>query len=1064
MRPPSSHARAVTLFAFALAFATCVDAHAATRASAPFVDPSRYDGMRWRLVGPFRGGRVGAVTGVRGNPRLFYMGATGGGVWRSTDAGQSWTCISDSTFGTGSVGAIAVAPSDPNVIVVGMGEETVRGNVSHGDGVYRSDDAGRSWRRIGLEDTRQISRVRIDPRDPDVIYVAALGNLFGAGPARGVFRTRDGGRTWARVLSAGDDAGASDLVMDPSNPRILYAGTWRVRRQPWAFESGGAGSGLWKSTNGGDSWTRLTDTTKTESGLPKGTLGKVTVAVSPVRPDRVWAMIEAEEGGLFRSDDAGKTWQRVNEERKIRQRAWYFSRVYADTRDADKVYVLNVGLHVSQDGGRTFRPVRGSHGDHHDLWIDPDDAQRLINGNDGGATVSVDGGESWSTQDNQPTAQFYHVAADDQFPYRLYGSQQDNSTVSIPSRTTGYGIEREDWWEVGGGESGWIAPDPLNPDVVYAGSYDGYLTRFDRRTQQVRSVDVYPDNPMGSGAEGARYRFQWTYPILISRQDPHVLYTAANVLFRSRDEGQTWQAISPDLTRNDPTKLKSSGGPITKDNTSVEYYCTIFALAESPIAGGPLWAGSDDGLIHVTRDQGKSWQNVTPRDLPAWSQVNSLEASPHDAGTAYAAVTRYKLDDMRPYIWVTHDFGRSWKRLDSGLPAGSFVRVVREDPVQKNLLFAGTETGTWVSFDAGAHWQALRLGLPTVPVTDLLVKGDGVAIATQGRAFWMLDDITPLREIAVRPAAPQDNASLIVPSTVVRMSGASVTRRDAGSNPPTGAVVRWWLRVAPPDSVPVTLEFLGPDGVVLRKFDRKGEVALDTSRVSEKREGAKVPAKAGFNSFVWDLREPDASRFDGLILWGGGLEGPLAVPGRYQARLKVGGREQVRAFDIVKDPRLATTQADFASQYALLAKVRDKLTETHDATITIRDVRAQLDDVVARAKRSGKLGALEDSAKALKKRMAMVEETLYQTKSKSEQDPLNYPIRLNNKLALLGGTVSSADTRPTESSLAVYDDLSKKIDAQLRTLRQLLGPGLDAFNRLVEQQNVPAVVPKKSGR
>ena len=1024
----------------------------------PTVDPSLLGGLEWRLIGPFRGGRSGAVTGVPGQPRLFYMGATGGGVWRTTDAGGSWESISDSTFGTGSVGAIGVAASDPNVIYVGMGEETVRGNVSHGDGLYRSLDAGHSWARMGLEATRQISRVRVHPTNPDLVYVAALGNLFMPTAERGVYRSKDGGRNWQRVLFVNDHTGASDLAMDPNNPRILYAGTWRVQRRPWALESGGTGSGLWKSTDAGDTWKCLTDTTNVESGLPKGTLGKVCISVSAANSDRVYAMIEAEEGGLFRSDDAGRTWTRVSSDRNLRQRAWYYTRIAADPKDPDKVWVLNVRLSVSKDGGRTFRGVGGMHGDHHDLWIDPDDSQRMINGNDGGACVSVDGGASWSSQDNQPTAQFYHVVADNSFPYRVLGSQQDNSSVSIPSRTTGYGIEREDWFDVGGGESGYIAPDPTNPEIVYAGSYDGFLTRFDRRTMQQRDINAYPDNPMGSGAEGAKERFQWTFPIVFSPHAPSTMYAASQHLFRTRDEGQTWQSISPDLTRNDASKLGPSGGPITKDNTSVEYYCTIFTVAESPKTKGVIWAGTDDGRIQLTRDDGTSWTDVTPRDLPQWSQINLIEASPHDAATAYAAIVRYKLGDLAPYAYVTHDYGRTWKRIVAGLPTNSFVRAVREDPVRKGLLYAGTETGVWVSFDDGSAWQKLQRNLPVVPVTDIAVKGDDLILATQGRAFWIMDDVTPLR--ALVSGAKPEMPHMFAPRATVRMAGAGVPRADAGRNPANGAMIRYQLAKALPDSIPLSLEFLDASGTVLRRFDRKGEAALDTTRKDEPQTGPKLSAKEGANTFVWDLRLAGASRFEGLINWGGGLDGPLVVPGKYSVRLKVADRVRTESFEIVKDPRLTTTVADFTEQYSLLLRIRDKLTETHDATLNIREIRDQLDGVVARAKRAGKLGAIEDSSKALKKRLVAIEETVYQTKSKSGQDPLNFPIRLNNKLALLGETVASADAKPTTVSYTVYNDLAGRIDMQLAKLKTELSEGLERFNRLVADQQVPAIVPK----
>ena len=1058
-----SFRRFLALALMLLAMAPLAVAGATKPAAAPAIDTSLYANLRWRNVGPFRGGRVVAVTGVPGEPRRFYMGATGGGVWRTDDAGNSWRSISDSTFRTGSVGAIAVAPSDHNVVWVGMGETPVRGNVSHGDGVYRSTDGGRTWAHAGLEATSQIARIRVSPKDPDVAYVAALGHVFGPNPERGIYRTRDGGRSWQRILAVNDSTGASDLAMDPTNPRVLYAGFWQVYRRPWTLESGGRGSSLWKSTDGGDTWKKLSGEGHDDSGLPKGILGKICVTVSPVRPERVWAMVEAAEGGLFRSDDAGKTWTKVNSDNEIRQRAWYFSNVTADTKDADKVYAQNVQFFVSKDAGHSFKPVRTPHGDNHDLWIDPDDSQRMIESNDGGATITEDGGQTWSSVQNQPTAQFYHVAVDDGFPYRLYGSQQDNSSVCIPSRTTGFGIERTDWYPVGGGESGYIQTKPGEPNIVYAGSYDGLLTRFDKRTQQERDITAYPDNPMGSGAEGMKYRFQWTFPIVTSPQDKNLLYAAANVLFRTRDEGQSWEIISPDLTRNDPAKLLPSGGPLTKDNTSVEYYCTIFTVAESPKQKGVIWAGSDDGLIHVTRDDGKSWSDVTPKGVPEWGQVNLIEASPHDAATAYAAIVRYKMDDFAPYVFVTHDFGRSWKKITTGLPANSFVRAVREDPARPGLLYAGTETGVWVSFDAGEHWQSLQCGLPVVPVTDLMVKDGDLCISTQGRAFWILDDLSVLRQLAAGPA--HEDVTLFTPATAVRFAGrGGLARGDAGANPPAGAVIRYRFAKALPDSVPVRIGFYDGNGVLLRMFDRKGEVLADTTAVEH--EGAKVEAKAGLNEFVWDLRVRGAVRFPGLVLWGdGSLPGPRVTPGAYEVRMMVGkeavARSQSAHFRIAADPRLATTAEDFGAQYEMLIALREKISRAHEAVRDIREMREQIDAVVARAKRAGVATAVADSAKALKTALASVEEALYQTKSKAEEDPLNFPIRLDNKLALLFDTVESADARPTDASRVVYDDLAKRTDTQLARFDEIVRTRLAAFNALVVEKQVPAVAAKK---
>jgi photosystem II stability/assembly factor-like uncharacterized protein len=1068
------------------ALATRGAAEAATTVAGPDpFDQSQLVGLEWRNIGPYRGGRVTAVTGVVGQRNVYYFGGTGGGIWKSVDSGVSWTNVSDGQLATGSVGAIAVSESDPNVVYAGMGEACIRGNVSHGDGVYKSVDGGRTWKNVGLRDTRQIGRVRIHPRDPDLVYVAALGHTFGTNHERGVFRSRDGGQSWRCVLFVNDSTGAVDLCLDPRNPRVLYATTWQVHRTPWSLESGGAGSGLWKSTDGGDTWKRLTG-----EGLPKGLWGRVGVTVSPANTDRVWAMIEADDGGVYRSDDGGRTWRRVNQGRSLRQRAWYYTHIYADPQNADVVYVLNVGFHRSKDGGATYAPtgIATPHGDNHDLWIDPLDSQRMIESNDGGVNVSFDGGLSWTRQDNQPTAQFYHVVTDDAFPYKVYGAQQDNSTVCIASRTDGGGIDRTDWYPVGGGESGFVAPKPGDPEVVYAGSYDGLITRLDHRTGQARNVNPYPDNPMGWGAEGAKYRFQWTFPIVISPYDPNTIYAGSNVLHRSTDEGQSWQVISPDLTRNDPTKLGPSGGPITKDNTSVEYYCTVFAMAESKLAKGVLWVGSDDGLVHVSRDAGKSWQNVTPPALPPWSMISQVDPGPHDAGTAYVAANRYKLDDHKPYAFVTHDYGKTWQSIAGGLPLdGGFVRVVREDPVRKGLLFCGTETGLYYSIDAGGRWRPLRLNrpgliadlaspdgeahgaLPVVPITDLVIKDNDLVAATQGRAFWILDDLSPLRQMTAEAGAA--DAFLFTPSPAYLFGGGG-GGRGTGVNPPVGAVLYYRLKNEPKEKDEVTLEFLDQQGKLIRKLSNKGDDAEPATPAGGDEEGGfggfrggaarKIPAKAGLNRFAWDLRYPEASRFPGLILWGGGLQGPTVVPGTYQVRLTAGGKSQTQSFEVRKDPRLATTQADYQKRFDLHLKIRDKLTETHEAIIRIRDVRDQVKAVAERAKQAAaKDTSIAAAAKALTAKLTAIEEALYQTKNKSNQDPLNYPIRLNNKLSNLTGVVASADAAPTDQAYQVYADIAGKIDAELAKLKDVLATDLASFNQLVREKDVPAVVVKE---
>jgi photosystem II stability/assembly factor-like uncharacterized protein len=1021
----------------------------------PPLEARLVEGLSWREIGPFRGGRVTAVAGVPGQPLVFYMGATGGGVFKTTNGGTSWAPITDGQLKTGSVGALAIAASDPNVIYLGMGESCIRGNVSHGDGVYRSNDAGKTWVHLGLERTMQIGRIRVHPRNPDLVYVAALGHTWGPNPERGVFRSKDGGKSWEKVLFVDDKTGAVDLAMDPSNPQVLYAGTWQVQRTPWSLDSGGPGSALYKTTDGGDNWKKLDG-----KGLPKGPWGRVGVSVSPARPERLYAAIEAAEGGVFRSDDAGATWQRTNEERKLRQRAWYYTHVYADPVEPDTVYVLNVQFFRSKDAGKTFEPIRVPHGDNHDLWIAPEDPRRMVEGNDGGATVSFDGGESWSSLDNQPTAQFYHVIADDQFPYHLYGAQQDNSTVEIASRSDGRGIGVRDWRAVGGCESGFVAPKPGDPEVSYAGCYGGYIGRLDSRTGQERAIAVWPDNPMGWGAEGMKYRFQWTFPIAASRHDKDVLYTAGNRVFRTTDEGSSWQAISPDLTRDDKTKQGPSGGPITKDNTSIEYYDTIFALAESPKDKDLLWAGSDDGLVHVTRDGGKTWSNVTPKGLPEWSRISQIDPSPHDAGTAWLAVNRYQLDDYRPYAYVTTDYGASWRAIASGLPADSFVRVVREDPVRRGLLFAGTETGIHVSFDAGASWQPLQRNLPVVPVTDLIVKNDDLVVATQGRAFWSLDDISVLRQAA--PELASASVHLFAPSAAYRFGGPE-GRGAVGKNPPYGARIRYLLKQAPKEGEELKLEILDSKGALVRSFsskEKKPEANADEGD-DDARPGAAapppLPAKAGLNSVSWDLRYEGASKFKGLILWAGGTDGPRVAPGRYDVRLTVGGQTLSQPFEVRKDPRLAVSDADLVRQQKLLLEMRDELSAANDAISRLRGVRDQVKVAVERAKGGAAEKPVREAGDALDGKLTAVEEALYQTKNRASEDPLNFPIRLNNKLAALASGVASADAAPTEQDYAVYDELKTKIDAELSTLDRVLAEDVPAFNRLVREKEVPAV-------
>jgi photosystem II stability/assembly factor-like uncharacterized protein len=1018
-------------------------------------DPLRE--LRFRLVGPFRAGRVVTVAGVPSQPGVYYFGSVGGGVWKTSDSGASWANVSDGFFKTASVGALAVADSDPNVIYAGMGEACVRGNASNGDGVYKSVDGGKTWRNVGLQDSYHIGAVRVHPRNPDIVYVAALGHLWGPNEQRGIYRSTDGGATWKQVFTRGADAGAVDIAMDPGNPRVLYAGFWQVRRNPYHFDSGGPGSGLFKSTDGGDTWTDISPA----PGLPRGVLGRIGITVSPANPERVWAIVEAADGGVFRSDNAGRTWTRVNEQSILRQRAWYYSHIFADPRNADTLYALNVGIYRSIDGGRTWNPLNPPHGDNHALWIAPDNPLRMIEGNDGGATITNDGGHTWSTVMNQPTAQFYRVALDNDFPYNIYGAQQDNSTVRIASRTPGFGITEQNWYDVGGGESGWIAPDPRNSEIVYAGSYDGLITRQDHRTGQSRNINAWPDNTMGYGVEAMKYRFQWSYPIGFSPHDPKTLYIGAQALLKSTNEGQSWEPISGDLTRNDKSKMGTSGGPITQDNTSIEYYCTIFTFIESPSSKGLIWVGSDDGLVHVTRDGGKNWANVTPKDMPEWIQINSIDASPHDPATAYVAATMYKSDDFRPYLYKTSDYGKTWKKIVNGIPANAFTRVVREDPNRKGLLIAGTEFGLYISYDDGENWKPFQLNLPITPITDVAFhkREKDLVVATQGRSFYVLDDVPLLYQL--NGGAPTAETHLYQPKDVYRFGaggrgGGGGGRGGAavGENPAGGAVVYYTLSGRPQGDV--TLEFLDSAGKLVKKFssleERPAAPPAEPGEEFFAPPPARVPAQAGLNRFVWNLRYADATTFPGLIMWAGSVTGPRVAPGKYQVRLTVEGKSQTQPFEVMKDPRLTTTPDDYAKQVTLALQIRDKLSEANEGVVRIREARKQLEEFT---KRDDKRVA--DAAKSLIAKMTAVEEELYQTKNRASEDPLNYPIKLNNKLAHVLGVVSGSDDQPTQQSYMVYEDLATRANAQLKALSALLATDLAAFNRLIHDSNAPAV-------
>ncbi len=1085
----------------AAAFAQRAPARPATHdAPLGLLDSSRYAatayelrGLRWRLVGPFRGGRAVAVAGDPAARNVFYFGAVDGGVWKTTDGGISWKNVSDVVSPMASIGAIAVAPSDPNVVYAGGGEADLREDWTYGDGMYRSTDGGQTWTHLGLDDARQIARIVVDPRDPDRVFVAALGHASGKNATRGVYRSSDGGKTWQRVLFANDSTGAVEIDMDPSNPRILFAALWHMQRTPWGFTAGNGS--VWKTTDGGDTWRDIS----AAPGIPKNPLGRIGISVSRANPNRVYATIESppedSTGGIFRSDDGGATWQRTNGDQKWMVRPWYYGEITADPLDTNTVYVMNLSTWKSTDGGRTFARLRLPHGDTHALWIDPADPRRMINGNDGGATISFDGGSNWTSIMNQPTAQFYHVATDDQWPYRIYGAQQDNTTVSMVSRSDDGAIGESDWYAVGGGESGYIAPKPGDPNVVVAGAYTGTMTRYDVKTKQTKDISVWLNNYDGWAARDVPNRFQWTYPLFYSTHDPRALYASANRVFRSMDDGDSWDAVSPDLTRHDPSTLGPVGAPITYDMTGTEWYATVFALAESPRTSDVLWAGSDDGLIHVSQNRGGTWTNVTPAAMAKFTRVSIIEPSHFDPATAYAAANRYQLDDFKPYLYKTSDYGRTWTAINSGIPDGAYTRCIREDPVRRGLLFAGTETGVYYSTDDGAHWEPLQLNLPRASVRDLAIHGSDLIAATHGRAMWVLDDIAPLRLIAdsVRRAP----AFLFAPDTAIRFAGGHVLTASAGENPPSGAIVDYWLSGNPDPRDSLRLEFLDATGKVIRHFSSAappdsiksaafarmysdsvraqgaspGKQPTDT--MSFKARGSReliadtlayspsdsiVTARAGVNRFVWDLRYPATREAKDVVNDEGSTLGPVVAPGRYSVRLIAGGRTLTRSLVVRGDPRLTTTQAEYDAQLALGLAVQAKTNEVSDAAKRVLDLERALDDRVAAAKGQSYEKRVSDAAKPIHTTLDATRDSLVEIHSHVDEITLHYPIRYYNMLLSLAGMVQSADAGPTKQESAILQDLRPKIDAQLGRLRSLEATDVAAFNALLKELNVPAIV------
>ena len=1037
------------------------------------------DKLEWRCIGPHRGGRVVAVAGDVSRKMTFYMGACAGGVWKTTDGGQYWRNISDGYFNTAAIGALAVSASDPNVIYAGTGESTIRGNVSHGDGVYKSLDAGLSWQHVGLSESRHIGKIVIHPTNPDHVYVAAFGRAFGPNEERGVYRSKDGGGSWEKALYKSERAGSHDVALDVNNPRILFAAIWQAQRYPHKLENGGPDSGLWRSFDGGDSWQELTPTPgpspiKREggNGLPTGMLGKIGVAISPAQAGRVWACIEAEDGAVFRSDDYGETWIRLSEESLLRTRPWYYMHVTADTQDPDTVYIQNYSMWKSVDAGASFETMPTPHGDEHALWIDPADNQRMIRGNDGGACVSFNGGNSWSTIYNQPTAQLYHVCTDDRFPYRVYGSQQDNTAISVPSATVDGAIHERDWYAPGGGESGYIAIKPDDPDIVVASgpigqrAYNDLMTLYNHRTGQRWIITAWPElYGWGAGAEKMKYRFQWTFPIMFSRHDPDVLYVCSQHLHRSTNLGASFEVVSPDLTRNDPEKLKASGGPITRDNTGAEVYCNIFALAECPHEAGVLWAGTDDGLVHISRDGGETWREITPPDLPEWALISIIDASAHQAGAAYIAATRYKLDDAKPYLYKTTDYGETWTAITNGIPAHEFTRVIREDPNRRGLLYAGTETGIYVSFDDGANWTRLGGNLPVCPIHDLVIKDRDLVVATHGRSFWILDDLSPLHQAQGQLA--EGKAHLFAPAPKVRMrvyagfggwdedygadvvnyggvgtSVAAFTNRpgsdrpdflNAGHNPREGIV--FWYYLAADSQEAIALDFRKADGELIRSYNSAdGELS----------------AAAGINRFEWNMRYPGAVDVAGVDGSWARLDGPLVVPGEYVAELVVAQETLSQRFEIRADPRVETSMEDFERQFEMLLAIRDRLSQNNELINKLTRLRRQVGAWAARSDDEALKAAADEIAAAVEARLpelinvGFTESQLYES-------------GLHEKFNALFESVDSADYAPPQQARAVFAQLSDELDGQLAYARTDLGETVSDFNARVRELGLEAL-------
>jgi len=1002
------------------------------------VDPSFYEGYKWRNIGPDRGGRSLSSTGSPGRVNEYYFGATGGGLWKTIDGGNDWFPVTDGQIKSSSIGAVAVAETNPDIVYIGGGETQLRGSITQGEGIYKSIDGGKNWRDLGLKETQAISRIRVHPTNPDIVYVAALGHPYGENEQRGIFRSVDGGNNWQKVLYVSDRAGAADLIIDRTNPKILYASTWQVYRKAWKMWGGGPDSKLFKSLDGGDTWIELTK----NPGMPEGPIGKIGVTVSPADPNRIWAVVEANEGGIFRSDDGGWTWLRVNSERKLRQRAFYYSRIYADPFDRETVYGLNVQFWKSTDGGITFdQEIKVPHGDNHDLWIDPNNPLRMISSNDGGGTVSVNGGKSW-TEEDYPTTQFYHVMTTSDVPYHVAGAQQDNSTLAMPSdgwcHMQARGPNHGWYYPVGGGESGWITQSPTNPDVFYAGSQGALLTRYNRKTGQKRDIQVYPRFFSGEPSSALPERWQWTFPIMFSPLDDQIMYTCSQHIWKTTNDGQTWEKISPDLTYADPATLGVTGGVITKDMNGPEIYATVFALAPSNHDVNTIWAGSDDGKVHITRNGGKKWVDITPKGLPKFSRVSIIEESKFKPGTLYLAANRYQTDDREPYVFKTNDFGKTWKKITIGIESGHFARAIREDLVQEGLLYLATEHGVYVSFNDGAMWQSLQLNLPDTPIRDLVLRDNDVVLGSHGRGFWILDDIIPFRSAA--EVNQTDEVILYPPSDPIR-----------GIYP---AKIQYYLKE---QADTVHIDLMDYNGVVIHSYSGFNYKYVPDPNVSRwMRGGSTVPTTAkGLNTFTWDLRYPGATSFDGMIIWSARPQrGPLAPLGNYQVKIRVGDVQKTETFEIKIDPNLEEiTPADLQLQFDLSIQIRNQTSSANEAVIQIRSLRNQLVHLM----KNQELSALNTSAQEIIEKTRTIEETLYQVKNQSNQDPLNFPIKLNNRLASLRRSVENGQARPTDAAYVVFDELKGALTQLLTQLDTLLSEDMNRLNDALMAKGFKAI-------